>query len=68
MQLHQLNHNFADNVHLAPDYHTNTSSLTFNRPDPLPDRPTNSVKALKAIDKLTSWAYFISNVKKETAL
>ena len=37
----------ANNLHLAPNNRTNTSSLNFYRPDALPDaQPT--VKVLKA--------------------
>jgi len=33
----------AKNLHLAPDKHTNTPSLSFYRPDALPDaQPTMS--------------------------
>jgi len=43
MQWNQLDH-YANNLH-----HINTQSLNFYRPDALPEAPTNSVKALKAI-------------------
>jgi len=32
---------YANNLHLTPDNHTNTSSLNFYRPDAFPDaQPT----------------------------
>jgi len=37
---------YANNLHLAPNNHINTSSLNFYRPDALPD--AKSIKALKA--------------------
>jgi len=34
---------YANNLHLTPDNHTNTSSFSFYRPDALPDsQPTAS--------------------------
>jgi len=34
----------ANNLHLAPDKHNNTPSLTFCRPDALPDAETTVSK------------------------
>ena len=39
---------YANNLHLTPDSHTNTSWLNFYRPLAVPDAQTSSVEALKA--------------------
>jgi len=49
------------NLHLAQiDNHASTPPLSFYRPDALPCRPTNSIKALKATATATATSNSIS--------
>jgi len=58
MQWHLLDHMQTTCTSLQTDNHTNTSSLSFYRPDALPGPPTNSVKALKAL-VIPSYSYIV---------
>ena len=71
-QWHQLDHMQTNCTSLQTDNHTDTSSLSFYRPDALPDTQP-SVKALKAINlkivgPTTSCLKIIGNLTKTEKL